>query len=224
MIKIILVDNDERNYQTLKKIIAKLDFLYSKKLVLKWFKKFNLELSNTIDESDTKKIYLINNGYEFNKISLARHVRKKDYRSELILLGNTYNNWIVNIFDFLPSIYGYPQKILLDLKYILDKFYIGNMFRYKNSKYSLHIYYDSILYIYRDTIERKVVIVTDNCQYNIGISLNEIKKLLDSRFKQVHRACFLNKLRVQELNWANNYFILDNGLKVELLSKKYRDK
>ena len=222
MIKIILVDNDERNYLTLKKIISKLDFLYSKNLVIKWFKTCTAELNDTINEIATKKIYLINNNYEINKNNLAKHVRITDYRSELILLGKTYKKWINNIFDFLPNIYEYPKKIWCDLKQILDNYYIGNLFQYNNRKYSLNIYCDSILYIYRDTSERKVVIVTNNKDYVLNISLNEIKNQLDSRFKQVHRACLLNICHVHEYNWAKSYFILDNGDKIELLSKKYR--
>ena len=170
MIKIILIDNDERNYLTLKNIIVKLDFLYSKNLIIKWYTKYSEELDNTINEQETKKIYFINN-------NLANHIRTSDYRSELILLGNTYKKWINNIFDFLPNIYEYPKKILLDLKQILDNFYIGNMFQYKNRKFSLNIYYDNILFIYRDTSERKVVIVTDNNKYNLCMSLNEVKDL-----------------------------------------------
>ena len=104
----------------------------------------------------------------------------------------------------------------------MDNYYIGNVFLYQNRKFSLRIYYDSILYIYRDTVERKSVIVTDNNNYSLGVSLNEMKDLLDSRFKKVHRACLLNICRVQKFNWAQNYFVLDNGTKIELLSKKYR--
>lgn len=222
MIKIILVDNDERNYLTLKSIIGKLDFLYTKNLVIKWYKTYNCELNDTINDCGIKKIYLINNRYQLKEDNLANYIRNIDYHSELILLGKKYRSWIKNIFDFIPNIYEYPKKILLDLKQILDNYYIGKMFKYKNRKYSLSIYYENILYIYRDTCTRKAVIVTDNNEFYLGIPLNEIKILLDNRFCQVHRACFLNICRVQEYNWANNYFILDNGNKIDLLSKKYR--
>ena len=59
MIKIILIDNDERNYLTLKNIIGKLDFLYSKNLIIKWYTQYSEELNNTINEQETKKIYFI---------------------------------------------------------------------------------------------------------------------------------------------------------------------
>lgn len=222
MIKIVLVDNDKRNYLTLKEIIVKLDFLYTKNLIIEWYPTYSIKLNNTINDYETKKIYLVNNNYQLNSSNLATYIRNIDYHSELILLGQKYCSWISNIFDFIPSVYDYPKKIFRDLKRILDNYYIGKMFKYKNRKYSLNIYYENILYIYRDTCTRKAVIVTDNNEFYLGIPLNEIKILLDDRFRQVHRACFLNMFRVQEYNWANNYFVLDNGNKIDLLSKKYR--
>lgn len=222
MIKIILVDNDERNYLALKNIISKLDFLYNKNLVLEWYQTYNQILAKAINNVEIKKIYLVNIQYSFKNYSLASIIRQKDYHSELILLGNKYNNWIKNLFDFIPNIYQNCQKIYYDLKEILDKGYIGNMFHYHNRKLNINIYYDNILYIYRDTNERKTIIVTDNNNYPLGMSLNEVKYLLDNRFKQVHRACLLNMCRVQEYNWAKSYFTLDNGNKINLLSKKYR--
>ena len=71
MIKIILIDNDERNYLTLKNIIGKLDFLYSKNLIIKWYTQYSEELGITINEQETKKIYFINNKYELNKNNSA---------------------------------------------------------------------------------------------------------------------------------------------------------
>ena len=222
MIKIILIDDDERNYLTLKNIVSKLDILYSKNLIIKWYPKYNEELDSIINDTGTKKIYFVNNKYNFKRQDLACYIRNTDYRSELILLGNHFRKWINNIFDFLPNIFEHPRKISQDIKNILDNYYIGNMFKYKNRKFSLNIYYDNILFIYRDTSERKVIIVTDNNKYALCMSLNEVKKHLDFRFKQVHRACLLNICRVQEYNWANNYFVLDNGQRIGLLSKKYR--
>ena len=219
MIKIILIDNDERNYLTLKKIICKLDFLYSKNLVINWYKSNDKDLEKIIVDNEYKKIYLINVCF-----NIASFIRNNDYRSELILLGRKYNKWVKNIFDFIPNVYENSKRILLDIKEILDNYYIGNMFIYKNSKYCLRIYYENILYIYRDTYERKVVIITDKNDYHLRTSLSEIKKLLDKRFIQVHRACFINIYRTEKFNWVDNYFILDNGKKIDLLSKKYYDK
>ena len=96
------------------------------------------------------------------------------------------------------------------MQYIINKFT------------SINICYKKILYIYRDTYKRKTVIVTTNNRYMLNIALKDIKLLLDNRFIRCHRACILNKLRVNNYYWNKGYFELDNGSRVYLLSKKYK--
>ena len=54
-------------------------------------------------------------------------------------------------------------------------------------------------------------------------SILEISKELDGRFRQIHRACIVNKDRVNQFNWSKGYFQLDNGEKVDLCSKNYKE-
>ena len=96
------------------------------------------------------------------------------------------------------------------------------MFIYKANNVELSVYYRSILYIYRDTEERKLVIVTESNKYIVGLNIKDILNLLDDRFMQCHRSCIVNKDRVQEKNYKDGYFTLDNGEKVYMLSKKFK--
>ena len=82
---------------------------------------------------------------------------------------------------------------------------------------------DDILYLYRDTIERKIAIKTVNGNvFLVNKNINQIIEELDDRFIQVHRSCIVNKNRVNVYNWAGGYFILDTNEKVNMLSKKYK--
>ena len=81
---------------------------------------------------------------------------------------------------------------------------------------------DEILYIYRETIERKVYVITDRDKYPINISLNDSLKYCDTRFKQIHRACIVNTKKVSRYNWNENYFVLNDNQKVFMCSKKYK--
>ena len=96
------------------------------------------------------------------------------------------------------------------------------MFIYHGRNVDLHLYYKEILYIYRDTEDRKIIIVTTHNKFSVNLGIQETMDKLDSRFKIVHRACIANTDRVKKYNWSEKYFILDNGLKVDMLSKKYR--
>lgn len=114
------------------------------------------------------------------------------------------------------------ERLEKDLDIIFKKDFDNDMFVYNNRFFDLKIYYRSILYIYRETNERKLVIVTDTNKFKIGITLTEMLDLLDDRFKQCHRACIINTERVQKYEWNKGYFILDNKERVDMLSKKYK--
>ena len=55
-----------------------------------------------------------------------------------------------------------------------------------------------------------------------NMTIQNLLDLLDSRFKQVHRACIVNDERVRLYNWNEGYFELDNAEKVYMLSKTFR--
>ena len=128
----------------------------------------------------------------------------------------------------------FPKKILsienrkliyiVFLRCILfPKIWDKKKFVYSNRRVNFEIYFDEINYIYRDTIERKVVIKTCNGNaFFINKNMNEILDCLDERFRQVHRSCIVNTDKVNLYNWAKGYFILENNDKINLLSKKYR--
>ena len=78
------------------------------------------------------------------------------------------------------------------------------------------------MYIYRDTIERKLIIKTTNNEFLVNMSIADILKKLDKRFSRCHKSCIINEDRVVEKNYSNSYFVTDTNDVVNLLSKKYR--
>ena len=82
--------------------------------------------------------------------------------------------------------------------------------------------FDNILYVTRDSVERKCVIKTDTGDIKTYKSFAEIIEKLDSRFIQTHRACVINKNRTIRVNYSKKIILFDNGVKSDLLSLKYR--
>ena len=78
------------------------------------------------------------------------------------------------------------------------------------------------MYIYRDTVERKLIIKTTNNEFLVNMSIADILKKLDNRFTRCHKSCIINEDRVVEKNYSKGYFITDTSEVVDLLSKKYR--
>lgn len=114
------------------------------------------------------------------------------------------------------------QRVEKALKKIISKKFDNNVFSYKNRTSDLKIYYKKILYIVRDKKERKLLLVTENSQNYISLSIDEILKMLDSRFIQVHRCCIVNKQRVQEYNWKDSTITFDTGLTIPYLCKTHK--
>jgi len=109
-----------------------------------------------------------------------------------------------------------------DLTVISKRNFDKEKFVYENNKISLQIYLKDILYIYRDTVERKLVIITSNNKYLVNLTIKEMLDKLDYRFKQVHRACIVNSERVRMFAWQNGYFELETGENIYMLSKSFR--
>ncbi len=229
--KIIYFGCSEKNYTVVKNVIRELDFLYEERLYLEQFIKFSSKLKKEILNTDYKKIYIISIEALFltKCLKLVEYIRNNDWHSDIILIkdGNvlltTKSFNIPKIFDVITKSNELEEKLKMDISLICDHLDHRKSFNYKNRDMLLNIYLEKILYIYRDTLERKVMIVTDNNMYALNMDLKDTFYLLDERFKQVHRACLVNMMRIEKLDWSNNRFILDNGLSVEMLSKHYRE-
>ncbi len=227
MIRFVVVDDDVNDIQKIKKI---LNNIVKEKMEILSFTGVNNELKEEIKNTDIRKIYIldIELGNKISGISIAKLIRDVDWESEIIFITNhdkmfeSTHRSVYEVFDFIEKFHDFEKRFKKDIEEILKRNFDNKMFVYKANNVELSIYYRSILYIYRETEERKLVIVTDTNKYMINLSLKEIMPLLDSRFIQCHRSCIANNNRIQERNYKDGYFVLDNGEKVYMLSKKYK--
>ena len=129
---------------------------------------------------------------------------------------------VYQVFNFTEKFYDMEKRLEKDIELIFQKNFDNKMLCISNRNVDLQIFYRAITHITRDKEERKVLVHTDTNVFKLNMNLNDIVNLLDDRFIQVHRSCIANRQRVHEWNWPKNYFLLDNGGKVEYLSKKYK--
>ena len=231
MVKIIIVEDDEKDQKLIKKIINPFCFKYNDSIKPIIYKRYTPSLLKEIEDLSEKKIYILDiclNG-KFTGIDIATKIREKDWDSEIIFLTNhsnyeqkVYNN-IFKVFRFIEKFDNMEDRLNECIDIILKKKNDKGVFKYKNNQIDLRIYLKDILYIYRDKDERKLVIKTTNNSFLVNITLDEILKELDERFKKVHRSCIVNTERVNKFDWKKGKFILDNSEEVELLSKKYKE-
>lgn len=230
MIKFIIVDDEIKWIDEYEKIINDVAFNSNKQYEIKKFKKYDEDLHKLILDNSEQKIYLMDLDLD-NKhtgMDILREIREEDWDSEIIVLTNhdrmfeTVHKEIYKTFDFIEKFDNFELRLRKDLKKIISKKYDTDKFIYNNNKISLQIYLKDIIYVYRDTVDRKLVIKTTNNQFIVNMPINEMMEKLDDRFIQCHRSCIINDERIVEKNYAQGYFVTDTGEKVDMLSRKYQ--
>jgi len=231
MIKLIIVEDEEIWIKEYERIINDILFKSDKDYEIFKFKKENNELKKIIKDNSEPKIFLMDLALDSKHpgMDILREIREEDWDSEIIVLTNhdrmfeTVHKEIYKTFDFIEKFDNFETRLRKDIKKIINKKHDVGKFIYNTRKISLQIYYKDIVYIYRDTIDRKLVIKTTNNEFIVALNISDILKKLDSRFKQCHRSCIYNNDRVTEKNYSNGYFITDTGEQVNMLSKKFKE-
>lgn len=233
MIKFIIIDDDEKMIEEVKKIINTSIFKYNISYEFSIHSKYDLKLHSEINDDSLIKIYITDIELKDSKsgIKIAEEIRENDWESTIIFITThdkmfetVYRN-IYNIFDFIEKFDNFEARLSKDIEEIAKHNFDNKTFKYSCRNIDFQIYYKSINYIYRDSNERKIVIKTSDNDYTISMNISDILKKLDSRFVRIHRSCIINKDNVTKINWNKGYFEL-KGAKKELIylaSKKYKD-
>lgn len=232
MIKFVIVEDEEKWVKEYKRVINEILFKTDKEYEIFEYKKYTKELSDLIHDNSEPKIYLMDLELD-NKHSgmdILREIREDDWDSEIIVLTNhdrmfeTVHKEIYKTFDFIEKFIDLEKRLKKDIKKIISKKNDYDKFIYETRKINLQIYLKDIMYVYRDTVDRKIVIKTSNNEFIVNLSMKEMQNKLDERFKMCHRSCVINTDRITEKNYVEGYFITDTGEKVYMLTKKYRGK
>lgn len=223
MIKFVVVDDDVKEIEKVKSLIQ--EIVLDAKIVS--FSKIDAKLKAEIQNIDEHKIYVldIELANKVSGITIAKLIREVDWESEIIFITNhdkmfeSAHRSVYEVFDFIEKFHDFDHRFKKAVKSILKRNFDNKMFKYDVNGIELNVYYRAILYIYRDTVERKLIIVTPTNKYKVSMTIKEMLEHLDGRFVQCHRSCIVNKNRIEEKNFKEGYFVLDTGKKVYLLSK-----
>lgn len=228
VIKIIIVEDEKETQKELKRIVRESE--EEEEIEIEIYSKFDTELKERIKDVTERKIYIMDIELEtkVSGIDIAKYIREKDWESEIIFITThdkmfetVYRN-IYEIFDFIEKFHHMENRLKKDLKIIYKKNFDNKMFKYKNRNIDIQVFYRAITHIIRDKESRKLIINTDNNNYSLNLNVTDSLKYLDERFKQIHRACVVNTERVESYNWSKGCVVLDNGKRINMLSKKYK--
>lgn len=230
MLQFILVDDEKIMRDKERQLLNEVLFSANVEYDILEYSHLTDELKMVINNSNPK-VYImdIDLKSKVSGLDIGKYIRNYDWDSEIIYITShdkmfekVFRN-IYKVFDFIEKFDSMEERFKNDINQILLRKWDKKKFVYSNNRISFEIYLDDILYLYRDTVERKVAIKTvkGNIFY-VNKNINQIIEDLDERFLQVHRSCIVNKDKVNVYNWAKGYFMLDTGEKVNMLSKVYK--
>ena len=160
-------------------------------------------------------------------IDIARYIRNKDVDSVLIFLTGHQelgNVVIKNDFLFLSFINKFDnceERLKKSIDKALQVFKIKSIVKFKDNGIFYTIPQDDILYITRDSVDRKCIIITDYNEFKVGKSLSELESMVNDNFVKTHRACIVNRRRVLSFSKSLKQVVFDNGTTSDLISTRF---
>lgn len=229
MINFVIVEDNQAHRKNAEKLIVKYMMKNKYEFKIFSFEKETKELHKIINDNENNNVYILD--FELpntNALDLSREIRKNDWRSPIIILtaygGMAFESFRqrLQILDFISKQYKAEENLKESLDVCMRQFEISKSLKINYNYTDYNIPFDKILYIYRDTAERKIFIVTKNSQYKIRMSMKQIKELLPKEFQFSHKACIINTSLVEAYDWKNYEVIFNNGKKTNLISKTHK--
>lgn len=229
MINLIICDDNERDRSNIVSIVEKYMNRNKQKYNLHLYNDYNSDFSTIIDLKIPSKIYLLDiETPSRSGIDVARDIRKKDIDSIIIFLtaheelGNIVLKNDLLFLSFINKFDDCENRLKNCLDKAMRLLNKKQILRFNDGNTIYTIKLDDILYITKESFERKTVIKTDYTEFKVNVSLADIKQLLDDRFAQTHRSCIINKNRTSKIDKQNRKITFDTAETIDLISDKYR--
>ncbi len=229
MINFVLVEDNPLHLKKTESYIVKYMMRNSLDFEIVKFDKLSDKLFNYVSNTENNNIYVLD--YELGNgtaIDVARRIRKYEWRSPIIIFtvngGMALNSFKqrLQILDFINKRIE-PEKNLFELFDIcLEQLNVSKNFKCSIASNTFTIDYKNILYVYKDTVDRKTVVVTDNDEFVLNMTLSKAKSLLSNDFVTTHKSYIVNLRRVVKLDWKNCTVVFDNGMVEPLLSRTHK--
>lgn len=229
MINFVVLEDNPHHRKKTKDIIFNYMMKNKYEFDILFFEKETETFIELVENHDSNYIYILD--FELpntTAIDVARRIRKKDWTSPIIVFtvngGMAFDTFKqrLQILDFVNKQFEAEKNLHELFDICLKQLDVRENFKYKIGKVDYSIAFDKILYIYKDTVERKSVIVTDKNEYKISLNLIKVKELLNDDFIFTHKACIVNSKRVDAYVWSEGKVIFDNGKEAPFLSKTHK--
>ena len=229
MINFIVCDDNKNILRKVVSIIEKAMMNNDTAYEIHTFEDYDSKFRELVSKKVPNKIYILDIETPTSSgIDVARKIRNVDYNSIIIFLtahdelGYTILQKEFLFLAFINKYDNYENKLLKSIKTALKKLNFNQMLKYNKNGIIYTIPLDDILYIMRDSIERKCLIKTEYLEVMISQQLKDIKTDLNDDFVYSHRSCIVNKNNVRIVDFKNHKIIFKNNECINLLSTIYK--
>jgi len=229
LVNVIICDDNDKDRNNVLEIVN--NFMEKNKIEYKThiYNDYNKNFQEIVESKIPFKIYLLDiETPSASGIDIARKIRNKDVDSVIIFLtvheelGNVILKNDLMFLSFINKFDNCKIRLTNSLKKALTLLKHKRIIKFtdRNTIYTINI--DDILYLTKESFERKTIIKTDYAEFKVNKTLADITKMLDDRFIQTHRSCYINNDRRASIDRKNKIIYFDNGETIDLLSEKYR--
>ena len=191
------------------------------------FDRYNEDFEELIYDNSIPKIYILDIEIPKSKsgIDISRKIREKDWNSVIVLVTSHSELFYdaikaqIMIMDFVSKFSNCELALKQIIKKSVNKLSKQKVLSFKEAGISHRVFVDDILYVEKDTIDRKCIINTTYSTFAVNKTLVEMNNLLDDRFYQSHRSCIVNTERIRSIDTKNSIIYFDNGMQTDLLSR-----
>lgn len=228
MLNFILCDDDKNFCSKVKEIINKYMLKTKYEYKIHTYYDYDSSFEKIVKSKISFKIYILDiETPSSSGIDIVRKIRKDDINSVIIFLTGHEElglSILKNEFCILTLINKFDdceERLKSSISKSLQIINKKTLLRIKERNITYTFNLESILYIAKDSIERKTILNTDYGEYKINKTLKEIASMIDGRFVKTHRACYVNMDRVLLIDKKNKKITFDNKSDINLLSDIY---
>ena len=229
MIRFVILDDNPLHRNKTKRMVNMYMFKTSYEYDIIEFDSISSNFKNHVDMKYEHCIYILD--YQLkgeSGLDAARYIREKDWNSFIIVYSVMKDKILetltkrLNILDFVDKGGDDTKEMNKLFKLCLRAMNIKADIKIVNGTRNYYFDANSILFVYRDTIERKCVIVMDTHEVAIAMDLNKLKVQMGSNFMYTHKSYLVNIKRVYTFNWKDFSVIFDNGRVENILSRTHK--
>lgn len=227
MITFVLYDDIKEFRDRAEEIINQLMKKEGRFAQIESYGSYNEEFKKTIEKKDIPKIYILDIDVPNSEsgIDIAKRIRKTDWNSIIILvtcheeMGQEALKAKIMLLDFISKYNDWEGNLKRTVKEAIQKIGTNNILVLENGTMTYRIYASDVLYILKDSVDRKCIVKTSEHEIPVNKTMVGISKMLDERFYLSHRSCYINLEQIEGVDWKKNTIYFPHGEKIDYLSR-----